>query len=586
MNIGRRMLMGFAILISLCMVIGIVSILQINNLNGSINEVASHDMQSMDNLIEAKFHISEIVLLIHKYEDGETNGTKAAFAEDFNEGTEHIVDLKSLHPDLGSELDIIISLIDDINTLADDASTGIFFLMDSYWSVEGTVDTESTDIQTTIQTLIDAQTDANALANASLLLYFVSQQTLESMEYFDAMSSAERVERRVTFNSLGMNVHGALTAIKNNSLGQNPGDIITTIQTWHATTFEPLLTTPTTGLFAIMDALETQDLLIEQKAEQIYSELDMVEAEVRAESAAGIKAANSSAVSSLIIVITIISIAVVVGIAIAIPTVRGIVKVTNNMERVLKAGSKASISVSNIATELAASSNEVNAASEEIASTTQEVSQNTQGQVDSLVEISKMANNISSLSHEIMTSTNDINKIMDLITGISDQTNLLALNASIEAGRAGEHGRGFAVVADEVRKLAEESKNAVSETSNAVTDITSRIETTVELIGSVTQDIEAATSAGEENSRALEGISASTEQQTASMEEITSTANKLGTLAENLKSELSASDTGNGKSKEKKQKRKEKEDLKLKRKLAVLNGKKNKEYREEIKLVN
>ena len=211
---------------------------------------------------------------------------------------------------------------------------------------------------------------------------------------------------------------------------------------------------------------------------------------------------------------------------------------TNNIRDIISSSQSASINVSNIATELAASSSEVNAAAEEIASTTQEVSQNTQNQVQSLVEINKMANEISKLSHDVMTSTKDINKIMDLITSVSDQTNLLALNASIEAGRAGEHGRGFAVVADEVRKLAEESQTAVNETGNKIDEITTRITDTVELIGTITVDIKGATTAGEENSRAMEGISASSEQQTASMEEVTSTANKLGSLAETLKESL------------------------------------------------
>jgi len=44
-----------------------------------------------------------------------------------------------------------------------------------------------------------------------------------------------------------------------------------------------------------------------------------------------------------------------------------------NIENVLKAGTETSISVANIATELAASSGEVNAASEEIAATSQEI---------------------------------------------------------------------------------------------------------------------------------------------------------------------------------------------------------------------
>lgn len=69
---------------------------------------------------------------------------------------------------------------------------------------------------------------------------------------------------------------------------------------------------------------------------------------------------------------------------------------------------------------------------------------------------------------EIISSSEEIGKIINTIEDIASQTNLLSLNASIEAARAGEAGKGFAIVADQVKNLAEESAKAAGETDKLI----------------------------------------------------------------------------------------------------------------------
>ncbi len=165
-------------------------------------------------------------------------------------------------------------------------------------------------------------------------------------------------------------------------------------------------------------------------------------------------------------------------------------------KKIIEKSFETSLNVANIAVELSASASEVSTSTEEIASTTQNMVRDSQN---------------------VMDAAEGIRETMDIITNITDQTNILALNASLEGRRAGEHGQGFAIVADEVRNLAEESKLAVKDTSVKIADILDRIQAQFSQIG---------------------GVSSATQEQTSSMEEISATAEKLGSISERLKQEL------------------------------------------------
>ncbi|MFJ8268146.1 methyl-accepting chemotaxis protein [Peribacillus asahii] len=226
-------------------------------------------------------------------------------------------------------------------------------------------------------------------------------------------------------------------------------------------------------------------------------------------------------------------------------------QITSSIEGVAKSSEALTINAMDAANTV----NEMSIGVQRVANTTSTVaesalgtSQQAQHGNDSLLRVIKQmesihssTNETNSIMKELNQRSSQIGEIIGVITDIADQTNLLALNAAIESARAGEHGRGFAVVADEVKKLAEQSSasakqiadiiqaiqadttqavNMMNKNSLEVADGMQLVEETGSAFTSILKSIEHVSSELQEMSAISEEMSASVEQVSSSTAEV------------------------------------------------------------------
>lgn len=121
---------------------------------------------------------------------------------------------------------------------------------------------------------------------------------------------------------------------------------------------------------------------------------------------------------------------------------------------------------------------------------------------------------------EINQASMEIGKIIATINDIASQTNLLALNASIEAARAGEAGKGFAVVADQVSVLAAQSSEAAKESTALIGSSVKAVEKGRIIADETAQQLKQVVDDSKAITREVSGVAVALESQTEAISQI------------------------------------------------------------------
>ena len=245
MKISVKLIVGFAVIIGFCVASGLVSLVQINSINGQINKVTEISVGAE----ELIFHADYMVHMMHHYLEDTDAGIDGVTRGKFNNHSEeidtHLIELAAAFPEYSDEIDEVDVYHEQINELCVAEDTGIFDLLDTARGISDQIHTDYPTHTTEINTLIAGET--NRYMEYALELKYSFERKIHMMHhYLEFTNIGVGGATRTAFAAESVKFDEYLTYLESSAQDYS------TFESYD-TTFETAMLATNTGMFDLID---------------------------------------------------------------------------------------------------------------------------------------------------------------------------------------------------------------------------------------------------------------------------------------------------------------------------------------------
>jgi methyl-accepting chemotaxis protein len=292
-------------------------------------------------------------------------------------------------------------------------------------------------------------------------------------------------------------------------------------------------------------AIKEQYPLMRKAAHGIEKVTREIDIEIGQVVDAKVSAASQQKIATIWFILIACTTITFAGLLLSIFTVRSVTKPLQHVIEGINSGAEevasAAGQVSSASQSLAEGSSEQAAAIEETSSSLEEMSSMTRQNADNanqadhlMQDANTVVNQANSSMERLIESMADVSKaseetskIIKTIDEIAFQTNLLALNAAVEAARAGEAGAGFAVVADEVRNLAMRAADAARDTAGLIDGTVAKVAAGSELVSKTNESFRNVADSSQKVGELVSEIAAASNEQAQGIEQVNNAVSEM-----------------------------------------------------------